>query len=55
MAEKYRFKFSHPFNSQGEDFGPYSTEDEAKEAFQRIHGYWPEDAIGHTVWVSKGV
>jgi hypothetical protein len=29
-------------------FGPYETEDEAKTAFQRKYGYWPEDAIQST-------
>lgn len=26
-------------------FGPYASQDEAKEAFQRHHGHWPNDAI----------
>lgn len=32
------------------EFGPYDTEDEAKEAFQRRYGYWPEDAIEVFPW-----
>lgn len=26
------------------EFGPYRSQDEAKSAFQRVFGYWPEDA-----------
>lgn len=27
------------------EFGPYASEDEAKGAFQRRYGYWPDDAV----------
>lgn len=39
----YRWCFSH--KTKFVWFGPYVTEVEAKEAFQRRFGYWPEDAI----------
>lgn len=39
---KYLWYFSH--GTRGKCFGPYETQDDAKEAFQRRFGYWPEDA-----------
>jgi len=32
------------------EFGPYYYEDEAKSAFQRAYGYWPESAISSRPW-----
>lgn len=34
-------------------FGPYASEEEAKEAFQRRYGYWPEDALSIEPYVSS--
>ena len=33
------------------EFGPYLSEYEAKEAFQRLYGYWPAAAIASALWV----
>lgn len=32
------------------DFGPYDTEVDAKRAFQRRYGYWPNDALYATAY-----
>lgn len=48
---KYRWGFCHRLGVKY--FGPYETEDEAKEAFQRQYGYWPEDAISKVEYNSS--
>jgi hypothetical protein len=39
-----RYVFTFWKTNRFVEFGPYETEDEAKEAFQRRFGFWPEDA-----------
>ena len=42
--DRFLYTFRRP-NGGRRTFGPYATEDEAKEAFQRIYGYWPSEAV----------
>ena len=41
------------FDYRGRDveFGPYLSEYEAKEAFHRRLGYWPNPAVASAPWV----
>jgi hypothetical protein len=32
------------------EFGPYKSEHEAKDAFQRAYGYWPATAVAARPW-----
>lgn len=43
------FTFNH--RNRRVEFGPYVTQDEAKSAFQRQYGYWPEDAVKTEAYV----
>jgi hypothetical protein len=36
-------------------FGPYEDQDEAKTAFQRVYGYWPEDALTEVPYITEGL
>lgn len=40
---RYVYYFMH--KTKVKRFGPYETMDEAMEAFQKVYGYWPENAI----------
>jgi hypothetical protein len=44
----YRWKFAH--RSRVVEFGPYDTEYEAAVHFQMRYGYWPNPAIGKTLY-----
>lgn len=35
------------------EFGPYCYEDEARAAFQRCYGYWPDELITSEPWDGK--
>lgn len=43
MQTTYLWTFPH--HNRRVEFGPYVTEDEAKSAFQRVYGYWPDHVV----------
>lgn len=45
----YRFTFRKNDGSLT-TFGPYPDWEEAKEAFQRRYGYWPETLVSADDW-----
>lgn len=48
------FTFAH--RARLVEFGPYTELSEAKEAFQRAYGYWPEAPVEVELYaVRKGV
>jgi len=49
MREHRVYVFDHRCRDVA--FGPYLSEYEAKEAFQRIYGYWPAAALASSLWV----
>lgn len=46
----HRYLYTFPHRERYVEFGPYPNEDEAKEAFQRRYGYWPDDAVKREDW-----
>lgn len=45
MEMRYVYTFRRRYSGKPVEFGPYLDEDEAKAAYQRIYGTWPEDAL----------
>ena len=53
MNEHKVYTFNHNRNggSGQVEYGPYPSECDAKEAFQRHLGYWPNPAVHSHLWV----
>ena len=48
LAARYVYRFAH--RARVVEVGPYANSTEAKDAFQRVYGYWPGDAVEVTLW-----